>query len=136
MDAAEVKKMAKEFGADLVGIAPISRLQNLPPQRNPLSISDRTKAVVVIGYRILRGAMRGIEEGTNFGSTYGMFGNNWLEHEFLARTAYLLTSWLEEQGVEAIPLLPSTEGGGQDFPDYRVVTKPPDWEKSAKADSS
>jgi epoxyqueuosine reductase len=123
MDAAEVKKMAKEFGADLVGIAPISRLQNLPPQRNPLSISDRTKAVVVIGYRILRGAMRGIEEGTNFGSTYGMFGNNWLEHEFLARTAYLLTSWLEEQGVEAIPLLPSTEGSGQNFPDYRVVAE-------------
>ena len=123
MDAAEVKKMAREFGADLVGIAPVGRLQNQPANRNPLSISDRTKAVIVIGHRIMRGTLRGIEEGTNFGSTYGCFGNGWMEHEFLSRTAYLLTSWLEEQGAEAIPLLPSTEIGGQNFPDYHAVAE-------------
>jgi ferredoxin len=60
--------------------------------------------VIVIGRRILRGSLRGVEEGTNFGSTYRYFGYTWLEDNFLAQTTYDLTCWIEAQGWEAVPL--------------------------------
>lgn len=117
MKASEVKKLAKEFGADLVGIAPIERLAGLPAESNPKSIMPSAKSVIVVGRRILRGAMRGIEEGTNFWSTYSCFGNGWLEHQFLAKTVAELTSRLEEEGIEAVPMLSYTEPVHQLSPD-------------------
>ncbi len=104
MNAQELKAYAKERGADLIGIAPAERFANLPPERNPLSISPDCQTVVVLGRRILRGALRGVEEGTNFGSTYGTFGYRWLEDNFLSRTTYDVTCWLETKGIEAVPL--------------------------------
>ncbi len=104
MNAAEVKSIAKQFGADLVGIAPIERLAHLPKEQNPLSIFPQAKSVIVIGRRILRGSLRGIEEGTNFDGTYGAFGFRYLEDNFLAKTTYDLTCWIEAQGFEAVPL--------------------------------
>lgn len=111
MKASEVKKLAKELGADLVGIAPIERLAGLPAESNPKSVMPSAKSVIVVGRRILRGAYRGIEEGTNFWSTYGCFGNGWLEGQFLARTVADLTSRLEEEGIEAVPMRGSSEKG-------------------------
>lgn len=104
MDAQAVKEYARDRGADLVGIAAVERFDGLPPERHPASIFPECRSVVVLGRRILRGAMRGVEEGTNFGSTYGMFGYRWLEDNFLSRTVYDLTCWLETQGAEAVPL--------------------------------
>ncbi len=55
--------------------------------------------------------MRGVEEGTNFHSTYGSFGHRWLEDNFISRTTYDLTCWLETQGIEAVPLFGYAEEG-------------------------
>ena len=49
-----------------------------------------------------RPARRG--EGTNFNSTYGMFGFRWLEDNFLSRTTYDVTCHIESHGFEAVPL--------------------------------
>jgi epoxyqueuosine reductase QueG len=111
MDTAEVKQKAKEFGADLLGIASPERFASVKPQRSPLAVFPDMKSALVVGRRILRGAMRGVEEGTNFHSTYSTFGYRWLEDNFLARTTYDLTCWLETQGFEAVPLFGYCEDG-------------------------
>ncbi|HCE46002.1 MAG TPA: hypothetical protein DET40_20850 [Lentisphaeria bacterium] len=111
MNANELKNFAKSKGADLIGIAPVERFAGLPANKNPLSIFPECKSVIVVGRRILRGALRGVEEGTNFHSTYSTFGYKWLEDNFLARTTYDLTCHIETQGFEAVPLFGYTEEG-------------------------
>ncbi|OGV48604.1 MAG: hypothetical protein A2017_21075 [Lentisphaerae bacterium GWF2_44_16] len=105
MNSNQVKERAREAGADLVGIASVERLKDLSAEASPLSIFPQCKSVIVLGRRILRGALRGIEEGTNFGSTYGCFGHRYLENQFLSKTVYDLTCCLEREGIEAVPLL-------------------------------
>ena len=104
MNAKELKQHAVEFGADLIGVAPVGRFKDVPKEKHPLSIYPDCKSVVVIGRRILRGALRGVEEGTNFGSTYQLFGLSWLDDNFISKTTYDLTCLLEEHGFEAVPL--------------------------------
>ena len=105
MNAKDVKDYAKSKGADLIGIAPMERLAYLPAENNPGSIFPEVKSVIVVGLRILRGALRGIEEGTNFGSTYHCFGAGYLEGQFLSKTVYDITSFLESNGIESVPMM-------------------------------
>ena len=62
MDAAEVKQLAKDLGADLVGIASAKTLNAFPPDpqwpQTPERISPYVKSVVVIVKRIPVGAFR------------------------------------------------------------------------------
>ena len=111
MNSNEIKKYAKEHGADLVGIASIDRFKSLPSESNPLVIFPECKSVIVLGRRILRGSMRGVEEGTNFSSTYNTFGYIWLEDNFLSRTTYEVTCFIETQGFEGVPLFGYYEDG-------------------------
>jgi epoxyqueuosine reductase len=104
VNSQQVKEWAKSFGADLVGIASAEHFEHLPPENNPRSIYPDYKSVIVVGRRILRGSLRGVEEGTNFGSTYGSFGFSWLEDNFISKTTYDLTCRLEENNIEAVPL--------------------------------
>jgi len=104
MNSQEVKKWAKSFGADLVGIASPKYFEDVVAENNPRSIYPEYKSIIVVGRRILRGSLRGVEEGTNFGSTYGSFGFIWLEDNFLSKTTYDLTCRLEENNFEAVPL--------------------------------
>jgi hypothetical protein len=41
--------------------------------------------VVVLGRRITRGTLRGVEEGTQF-SNYRLYGYDWLDNRFVAST--------------------------------------------------
>ena len=97
---------AKEHGISLLGFADRSRFAEVPAQLNPFSIFPEAKTVILVGKRICRGALRGIEEGTNFGD-YQLFGKNWLEDEFLAMATYDLTNFLEGMGWEACPVFPN-----------------------------
>ena len=62
MDATEVKALAKDLGADLVGIADASVLNAFPPDplfpQTPERISPHVKSVVAIAQRIPVGAFR------------------------------------------------------------------------------
>ena len=111
MNAAELKAKARECGADLVGIAPVARFKDVPPERNPLSIFPECRSVIVLARRICRGSLRGVEEGTNFGSTYQCFGYTWVEDNFLSQTSYDVSLWIEEQGAEGVPLFAYNEAG-------------------------
>ena len=97
---------AKNNGIDLLGFADKSRFEGVDPQHNPFSIFPEAKTVIMVGKRICRGSLRGVEEGTNF-ADYSLFGKNWLEDEFLALATYDLTNFIEENRYEAVPLFPN-----------------------------
>ena len=102
--AAHLKDRAAQARADLVGIAAVARFDGVPADQDPRTIFPECRSVIVLGRRILRGALRGVEEGTSFGSTYGTFGYSWLEDNFLSQTTYDVTCHIETLGFEAVPL--------------------------------
>ncbi|MEK6796025.1 MAG: hypothetical protein AABZ39_14685 [Spirochaetota bacterium] len=100
----DFKEYAKSVNCDLIGIAPIERFAGLPADRNPASIFPEVKSVIVVGKRIPRGALRGVEEGTQF-NTYSSYGYSWLEDRFLSITTVKLAEFLENNKWEAIPMI-------------------------------
>ena len=68
-------------------IAGIDRFDGLPPQHHPASIFPEARSVIVLGRRITRGTLRGVEEGTQF-SNYRLYGYDWLDNRFVAMTVY------------------------------------------------
>ena len=101
-----VEVAAKKIGIDLIGFAPKARFDGVDAQHNPFSIFPEAKTVIMVGKRICRGSLRGVEEGTNF-SDYSMYGSRWLEDEFLAIACYDLVRFLEDNGWEACPIFPN-----------------------------
>ena len=90
----------------MIGFASKARFADVDPAHNPFSIFPEAKTVIMVGKRICRGALRGVEEGTNF-DDYRLFGNNWLEDEFLSLACYDLVRMIEDNGWEACPLFPN-----------------------------
>jgi len=103
MDKEKLKEFAKEVKVDLIGIASIDRFKKIDPQNHPKSIFPEVKSVIVVGKRITRGALRGIEEGTQF-SLYSIYGYHWLNNRILALTTFKICEFLEDNGYEAVPL--------------------------------
>jgi epoxyqueuosine reductase QueG len=101
----KVKEVARAAGADLVGIAPIERFKDQPEHNHPSAIFPAGKAVIVIGKRIPRGALRGIEEGTNWHS-FTLFGYNNLDDAWVTETCYNVCMFLEDNGWEGVPIFP------------------------------
>ena len=97
---------SKLEGIDIVGFASKDRFTSVPAEKNPFSIFPDGKTVILLGKRILRGSLRGVEQGTNFGD-YTLFGNNWLVDEFLSLACYNMTRVLENEGWEAVPVFPN-----------------------------
>ena len=108
MNARMLKTEARQYGADLVGIASAGSWDTWPDTANPRLIQPRCQSVIVVGRRILRGALRGVEEGTRFRSTYRMYAQGCNEMTFLVRTIHEIALTLEAAGAEAVPLF----GGG------------------------
>ncbi|NLO06829.1 MAG: hypothetical protein GX131_13475 [candidate division WS1 bacterium] len=101
----QMKQFAREHGADLIGVAPAERFRDLPARENPLSIFPEMTNAIVIGRRITRGTLRGMEEGTNL-ALYDNFGYSWLDMQFVASSTFETTEWLEDNGWEAVPIFP------------------------------
>ena len=91
-----IEEAVRKESIDLIGFAPKSRFEGLDARLNPFTIFPEGKTDIMLGKRICRGSLRGVEEGTNFGD-YGLFGRNWLEDEFLSLACYGLTSVLEDE---------------------------------------
>ena len=104
MNKQELKAAAMRLGADLCGVASYERFADLPAERNPLSLAPRTRSVIVIGHRILRGALRGVEEATNFVSVYDHFGIAAPGWKYLSKTVAEIGAVIEDAGFEAVPL--------------------------------
>lgn len=101
--AEEVKKAAKDFGADIVAIGSIDRWRYAKPENNPTSIMPRCQSVICIGFRVHRGAHRGVREGTYY-SGYTFSGFNDINEAAAPFVQRRLASYLEDYGYETIPL--------------------------------
>ena len=104
MEAIELKNAARKFGADLVGIAPLSRFDGVAPENDPRSIFPQGKSMIVIGRRIPRGSLRGVESGNPANVSFTDFGFYMLEDQYLAKCTYDLVIWMEKYGFEAVPM--------------------------------
>ena len=98
-----LREAAVEFRADLLGIAPIERFAGVDPKHHPSSIFPQAKSVIVVGRRILRGAIRPLEEKTAV-SPYLEFGLSKLEDQFLPKTAYDLVLLIEKHHFDGVPI--------------------------------
>ncbi|MEI8197402.1 MAG: hypothetical protein WCI73_16005 [Phycisphaerae bacterium] len=103
IEVARLEEVARAAGADLLGIAPLERFAEIDAQHHPRSIFPETQSVIVVGKRITRGCLRGVEEGTQF-SLYATYANNWVPHRFLAYATVSIASFLEDNRHEAVPI--------------------------------
>ena len=103
MNKEQLQTYAKQAGADIFGVANIERFDELPGDKHPRAIFPETKSVIIIGRRITRGTLRGVEEGTNFQS-YALYGWDWLVNRFLGLTTFKIAEFIEDNQWEAVPL--------------------------------
>ncbi|NLB44182.1 MAG: (4Fe-4S)-binding protein, partial [Clostridiaceae bacterium] len=103
LDAKTVKEYAKRLGADIVGIASMDRFEGAPPQMDPRYIMPKAKSMIVMGFRVMRGSLRGIEEGTFF-SNYSAMGYGGITYLYMPITVINLCKIIEDEGFEAIPI--------------------------------
>ena len=111
--AQAVKRAALEMGADVVGIGNIERWAGAPLQLDPRQIMPECKSIIGMVFRVERGCLRGVEEGTYF-SNYSAMGYGGLTYVYMPMTVINLSKFIEDQGYEAIPM------GHQS--DWRAIT--------------
>ncbi|MFH1904104.1 MAG: hypothetical protein ABIK53_01065 [bacterium] len=103
LNAEKVKKYAKKLGADIVGIASMDRFKGAPKQMDPRYIMPEAKSLIAMGFRVMRGSLRGIEEGTFF-SNYSSMGYGGLTYLYIPYTVINLCKIIEDEGYESIPI--------------------------------
>ena len=103
MNAQEIKELAHRCGADLCGIAPLDRFEGAPPNMDPRFIMPEAKSMIVMAFRVMRGSLRGIEEGTFF-SNYSAMGYGGLTYTYIPMTVMNMCRVIEDEGYEAIPI--------------------------------
>ena len=101
--SASVKKLAKSLGADAVSIGNIERWEGAPTQMDPRQIMPEAKSVIAMAFRIMRGSLRGLEEGTFF-SNYSAMGYGGLTYLYIPMVVMNLCKHIEDEGFEAMPM--------------------------------
>jgi ferredoxin len=98
-----VRNVALSAGADLVGIAPVSRFENAPPEYHPFTIFPQTKSVVAVAVRQPRGTLKAAEEGTYF-QAY-VCDSYWYLNEVVApQILRAIVMALEDNGHTSVPM--------------------------------
>ena len=102
LTAAEVKKKALALGADEVAIGNIARWAGAPIQQDPVQIMPEARSIIAMSFRVMRGSLRGIEEGTFF-SNYSAMGYGGITYLYMPLVVINLAKFIEDDGYEAIP---------------------------------
>jgi len=95
----EVKQFARACGADLVGIGSLDRFEGAPPEMDPRFVFPDAKAMIGLAFRIPRGYLRGIEEGTHF-YQYPSMGYSSINEVYAPIVLRELSCFLEDHGYE------------------------------------
>ena len=123
MNTADVKKIALESGADLVGIASMDRFEGAPKQMDPRYIFPGAKALIALAFRIPRGVFRGIEEGTYFIS-YSTMGYAHINAVQIPTTLRKVTNFLEDNEWEAVPIPMESHFAAISDTDGKLLNRP------------
>jgi len=95
----QIIKSCKQWGADLVGFAPIDRF---PADSAVRRLLPEAKTVIGLCFRVLRGTYRGVEEGSTY-YQYTTMGVENMEETVMPMVQVRLSMMLEEQGYLALP---------------------------------
>lgn len=95
----QIITLAKKLDADLVGFAPAARFAADDPV---FRIFPETKTVIGLGFRVLRGIYRGVEEGTTY-YQYTTMGVENLEETVMPMALLRLSNLIEAGGGIAVP---------------------------------
>lgn len=96
-----IKEFALANGADIVGVGSVADFEGTAPEHDPRFIAPKAKSIIGMGFRVLRGCVRGIEEGTH----YFQFPEVGIVHidEIHAPTVLRRVScFLEDNGYEGV----------------------------------
>jgi ferredoxin len=88
----------KENGADIIGFSSVERFSDSSPKK----IFPKTKTIIGIAFRVLRGSHRGIEEGTTY-YQYTTTGIETLEETVMPMAMLKACAILEDNGFSALP---------------------------------
>ncbi len=94
----QIISTAKAYGADYVGFGGIERFADQPVAQ----IFDKTKTVICLGFRVLRGSLRGVEEGTTF-YQYSTTGLETIEETVMPMALLKVSGVVEDAGFLAVP---------------------------------
>lgn len=95
-----IKEAALSAGADLCGIAPVSRMKGAPDEMNPAFLFPEAKSMIGMAFRIPRGVQRGIEEGTQF-YQYPSMAYGGINEIYAPAVLYHVGRVIEDSGYEA-----------------------------------
>ena len=95
----KIIELAKKCDADLVGFAPASRFDSSDAI---FKILPGVKTVIGLGFRVLRGIYRGVEEGTTY-YQYTTMGVENLEETVMPMALLRVSNLIEAEGNVAIP---------------------------------
>ncbi|MBQ9756775.1 MAG: 4Fe-4S binding protein [Clostridia bacterium] len=95
----KIIELAKKCDADIVGFAPASRFDK---DDAVFKIFPQTKTVIGLGFRILRGIFRGVEEGTTY-YQYTTMGVENLEETVMPMALLRVANLIEQDGYVAVP---------------------------------
>jgi len=101
LTAETLKKHALAVGADLVGIGAMERFEGAPLQNDPRYIFPEARSIIGLGFRIHRGLLRGIEEGTFF-AAYPSMGYANINDVYAPIALREVGDLLEDSGYEAV----------------------------------
>ena len=118
----QIIELAKKCDADVVGFAPASRFNK---DDKIFKILPNAKTVIGLGFRILRGIFRGVEEGTTY-YQYTTMGVENLEETVMPMALLRVSNLIEGEGYIAIPqrkspLILNEEGTTNPEVDYTDV---------------
>lgn len=95
----EIIKTALKYDADVVGFAPADRF---PKDSAVFKILPTAKTVIGMGFRVLRGIYRGVEEGTTY-YQYTTMGVENLEETVMPLALINVSNLIDDYGFEAVP---------------------------------
>ncbi len=96
-----VKRVAADAGADLVGIGTMDRFEGTPAGKDPRFIAPNAKSIIGLGFRVLRGSLRGIEEGTHF-YQFPEMGIVHIDEVYAPGVLRRVACFLEDHGCEGV----------------------------------
>ncbi|MDD5338573.1 MAG: hypothetical protein PHG35_04070 [Dehalococcoidales bacterium] len=112
----KVKKIVKELGGTIVGVAPVERFDGAPPGHHPLDLLPRVKSVIVVGVRIPDPVvdydeyhLKMKEMNTDLGieaniENFYMQMGHYVEDMMLNTISVKLANWLEiDYGLRSLP---------------------------------
>ena len=98
-----LKEFARKAGADLIGIGDLNRFSGTEKGKDPRFIAPQAKSIIGLGFRVLRGSLRGHEEGTQF-YQYPEMGVVHLDEVYIPMVLRKVACFLEDAGYEGVVL--------------------------------